>query len=79
VPLITGTDGKMTISEAAVKIDPIAYPKLGLQPVISKSLIPDMAETFISSIPDWKPPGTQSFSSASGPFFPKRVLCFDLV
>lgn len=28
VPLITGTDGKMTISEAAVKIDPIAYPKL---------------------------------------------------
>lgn len=58
MPLITGTDGKMTISEAAVKIDPIAYPKLGLQPVISKSLIPDMAETFISSIPDWKPPGT---------------------
>jgi len=28
VPLVTGTEGKMTISQAAAKIDPIAYPKL---------------------------------------------------
>ena len=31
VPLVTGTEGKMTISQAAAKIDPIAYPKLTAQ------------------------------------------------
>ncbi len=35
VPLVTGTEGKMTISQAAAKIDPIAYPKLTAQRVVA--------------------------------------------
>lgn len=35
VPLVTGTEGKMTISQAAAKIDPIAYPKLTAQRVVT--------------------------------------------